>query len=957
MKYGELSPSLYTGTVNVSVPFYIYKDKDFEIPISFDYSSNGNIANMRGGVMGNGWTLNAGGCITREIKGIPDNNTIRHIPGFYELHKSNINQPDETGNMAMKLIRSYNLEDCHSGSDNGVITPNILFCDGCYSGNFMSKRYDAEPDIFHFNFMGYSGTFHLGFKEKIYIYNTNVNPKDFKITITEPNSGSGNRFESINIFTSDGYQYVFESRGSASDNLDVIKDDDGEIKRVLTWRITKIVAPNGRYVIFDYNRYMAKSYRPNTYCDQGNLLFLANPDCSPEGRAVQPTEQVMYENCSYISSIKSITIDDGPEIIFDYTKLTTGHRELYYELPPHNTLKEIDNYDDESVRLTSVSVKYNSIAIKECSMAYKSKNNARSYLDYIDIDGEGKYSMNYFNWSDYDTQYYPVNGIYGFDHWGYYNGKNTNVRGGHFLKISSLKPNFDEEIDPYNFREPDPDYAVLGMLEKITYPTGGYSIFEYAPHDYSKAVKRLHANAFNPTLIDENAPRICGGLRIKSINNYSSDDTFKDSKEFEYTNDGISSGILLHYPRYHIKYSANSHQYTEPNTYLWSENLVHYSGTHIEYSKVTEKRSDGSRIEYNFTNSQNHIDCTQPVGDSFEQIQGENWVLENAGIIRAIIAPNISFQSLRGKLIKKDIFKSTNDILPISSETSIYSDCVPSIDRKFDFVPVYLIHAFAYTPIYFKRHDISNTTKAQHLENGDVNEITYYTYNAHGQIATTSTRDSKNRLQETKYQYVTDLENPTGIHSTMLQNNVINYPLKEEIYVDGVLVGGKHYTYFQPRINNGKSFIRVSQVETYNNEKQIWELEAKYNAYDITGNLLESENRNGIKTSYLWGYNGLYLVAKADNCSLSQIKSVNGLGVIETEPIPGTVNYYETALRAIPEAEITTLEYYPFVGLKKMTDPSGRVTNYDYNVTGKLKSVFDNKNNLRNEYYYSTDQN
>jgi hypothetical protein len=270
---------------------------------------------------------------------------------------------------------------------------------------------------------------------------------------------------------------------------------------------------------------------------------------------------------------------------------------------------------------------------------------------------------------------------------------------------------------------------------------------------------------------------------------------------------------------------------------------------------------------------------------------------------------------------------------------------------------VYLIHAFAYTPIYFKRHDISNTTKAQHLENGDVNEITYYTYNAHGQIATTTTRDSKNREQKTKYQYVTDLSNPTGIHSIMLLNNIINYPLKEEIYVDGVLVGGKHYTYFQPRINNGKSFIRVSQVETYNNEKQIWELETKYNSYDITGNLLESENRNGIKTSYLWGYNGLYLVAKADNCSLSQIKSVNGLGVIETEPIPGTVNYYETALRAIPEAEITTLEYYPFVGLKKMTDPSGRVTNYDYNVTGKLKSVFDNKNNLRNEYYYSTDQN
>lgn len=39
MKYGEIHPSLYTGTLSLSIPFYTYKDPDFELPISFDYAT------------------------------------------------------------------------------------------------------------------------------------------------------------------------------------------------------------------------------------------------------------------------------------------------------------------------------------------------------------------------------------------------------------------------------------------------------------------------------------------------------------------------------------------------------------------------------------------------------------------------------------------------------------------------------------------------------------------------------------------------------------------------------------------------------------------------------------------------------------------------------------------------------------------------------------------------------
>lgn len=70
IKFGEVGANIYSGTIGLSIPFYTYKDNDFEIPITFDYSSGGFMPNSKAGIMGPGWNLNAGGCITLEIKEI-----------------------------------------------------------------------------------------------------------------------------------------------------------------------------------------------------------------------------------------------------------------------------------------------------------------------------------------------------------------------------------------------------------------------------------------------------------------------------------------------------------------------------------------------------------------------------------------------------------------------------------------------------------------------------------------------------------------------------------------------------------------------------------------------------------------------------------------------------------------------------------------------------------------------
>ena len=72
IKYGDANVNPYTGAIGLTIPVYTYQDENFTIPISFDYASTGYKPNIQSGVLGLGWYLNVGGTITREVKGIYD---------------------------------------------------------------------------------------------------------------------------------------------------------------------------------------------------------------------------------------------------------------------------------------------------------------------------------------------------------------------------------------------------------------------------------------------------------------------------------------------------------------------------------------------------------------------------------------------------------------------------------------------------------------------------------------------------------------------------------------------------------------------------------------------------------------------------------------------------------------------------------------------------------------------
>lgn len=71
-EYGDVPVSPFTGVPQVEIPLYEIQCGDHKFPISLSYHGGGVRPDQVPGWVGQGWSLNAGGCITRIIKNQPD---------------------------------------------------------------------------------------------------------------------------------------------------------------------------------------------------------------------------------------------------------------------------------------------------------------------------------------------------------------------------------------------------------------------------------------------------------------------------------------------------------------------------------------------------------------------------------------------------------------------------------------------------------------------------------------------------------------------------------------------------------------------------------------------------------------------------------------------------------------------------------------------------------------------
>ena len=120
-RYGSIPEGNASGVPNISIPLFTISSGGFEIPISLSYNASGIKVNDMSSWVGLGWSLMAGGYITRNIKDAPDTPTNRSVPAI-----------------------------------NASLSGNIVFADSLLSelySNSKDRDYDRQPDEFSFNFL------------------------------------------------------------------------------------------------------------------------------------------------------------------------------------------------------------------------------------------------------------------------------------------------------------------------------------------------------------------------------------------------------------------------------------------------------------------------------------------------------------------------------------------------------------------------------------------------------------------------------------------------------------------------------------------------------------------------------------------------------------------------------------------------------------------------------------
>jgi hypothetical protein len=141
----------------------------------------------------------------------------------------------------------------------------------------------------------------------------------------------------------------------------------------------------------------------------------------------------------------------------------------------------------------------------------------------------------------------PERYSYALDHWGYYNAAMTNKS-----LVPTIAFGAQESYGEGADREPNLAGASYGVLNKIRYPTGGSSVFEYELHDAQN---------------NDSTTRLVGGLRIKRITDYASDGQKAIAKRYEYKlEDSTTSGnTTANYPVYQTRTGFIHDGYSDVN--------------------------------------------------------------------------------------------------------------------------------------------------------------------------------------------------------------------------------------------------------------------------------------------------------------------------------------------------------------------------------------------------------
>ena len=475
----------------------------------------------------------------------------------------------------------------------------------------------------------------------------------------------------------------------------------------------------------------------------------------------------------------------------------------------------------------------------------------------------------------------------GIDYWGFRNGA---------AYITDYVPNFQvattnsqlgavtqENITVGGMDRTANEQAMhQGMLNKITYPTGGSSVFTFEAHRY-------------------NGGKIAGGLRIKKIDNYDLNGSYLNSKWYTYGQNENGDGTIYKeidpadycyditdiYDQY--EWHASGGGLEEPNpTYTFHERSYSafpkfantWNGSSVVYDYVTEYAGDGvnanGKTVYNYEN----------ISDQFI---GYHWYSNMPQVV-------YSNSWKTGQLLSKQIYsKVGSGYNLVYSTTNQYQDfnrqdyhCLKIFSNihwhftNFNINDMYAgLECFNYhaVPLHFLNLPSVHAYGDYYLTTGlrlpvstteikdGVSTTTQYTYDS-TYLKPKQTIVAKSNADNLLTTYTYPYNLTAAPYPAMVTNNIIDPVITQSIYKNSLS------QFLESNTTNysqwGNSLYAPQSVTTQKGTNPA-DTRLSYDAYDNWGNVTQRHKSGGAFESYIWDYNNAYPIASVSNAAVSDI--------------------------------------------------------------------------------------
>ncbi len=467
-KFGDIPVSYHTGIPDISIPIYTVKSGSLQLPVGLSYHAGGLKVQENAGWVGAGWALNAGGVITRTVVGAPDDR------GF------------STSNVLFGHYTDYGYTHYYAQQDIAQVDLNMTrgFADG-------------EPDLYFFNFGGYTGKFYFNDDRTPML----IPQQDFKI---QPFLASGQGFTGWIITVPDGTRYFFGAQGNNNPAVNPIEitnpctvqnGPSNTTAAASSWFLNKILSADGvdsitlNYVQENYSYYAVSTapvldYQYLHFSNEYNVeygmnltknlvqgvrltqiafangMMTFNPVASPRqdlsnssGVFVTNTMNDNANTSSY--ALGSITISDNTGFCKKDSLYTSYFQDLGTSLPGSSG-DFWSNYSSFNLHTDAYRLRLDSIQETTCDATLKVP----------------PYRFTYFG------ENVPRRLSFGMDHWGYPNSSDGNRT---LIPSLTIITNGTPSVIGGGNRDAAWPAMRGGTLQQITYPTRGSTVFDYEP--------------------------------------------------------------------------------------------------------------------------------------------------------------------------------------------------------------------------------------------------------------------------------------------------------------------------------------------------------------------------------------------------------------------------------------------------------------------------------------------